>query len=204
MARGYLSAQASEGLACLRRDIRDLRDLSDGRGMLRAKAAAEHLRITWCASAQKYRRFCPVGPLGPLPCRRFSCLLCDLRTALNYVILPSGVSEMKAWVQRVLEASVSVDGRKISEIGRGYLVLLGVTHDDTDVKADELASKIATLRIFEDDCGKVNRSLLADVAPASPPPLRPRLRNRSTNGWCRRFAESSARRRSGPEVSVRI
>lgn len=67
---------------------------------------------------------------------------------------------MKAWVQRVLEASVSVEGRKISEIGCGYLILLGVTHDDTEAKADEMASKIATLRIFEDDSGKANKSLV--------------------------------------------
>jgi D-tyrosyl-tRNA(Tyr) deacylase len=67
---------------------------------------------------------------------------------------------MKAWVQRVLEASVAVDGRKISEIGRGYLVLLGVTHGDTQAQADEMAAKIATLRIFEDEDGRTNKSLL--------------------------------------------
>lgn len=67
---------------------------------------------------------------------------------------------MKAWVQRVLEASVRVDGETIAEIGQGYLVLLGVTHDDTQAKADEMAARIAHLRIFEDENGKANRSLL--------------------------------------------
>ena len=67
---------------------------------------------------------------------------------------------MKAWVQRVLEASVRVDGEIIAEIGQGFLVLLGVTHGDTPAQADEMAVKIANLRIFEDENGKANRSLL--------------------------------------------
>lgn len=67
---------------------------------------------------------------------------------------------MKAWVQRVLEASVRTDGETIAEIGQGYLVLLGVTHGDTEAKSDEMALKIANLRIFEDESGKANRSLL--------------------------------------------
>jgi D-tyrosyl-tRNA(Tyr) deacylase len=67
---------------------------------------------------------------------------------------------MKAWVQSVLEASVRVDGETIAEIGQGYLVLLGVTHGDTPAQADEMAAKIANLRIFEDENGKANRSLL--------------------------------------------
>ena len=67
---------------------------------------------------------------------------------------------MKAWVQRVLEASVRVDGEIIAEIGQGFLVLLGVTHGDTLAQADEMAAKIANLRIFEDENGKANRSLL--------------------------------------------
>lgn len=66
---------------------------------------------------------------------------------------------MKAWVQRVSEASVEVDGEKISEIGEGYLVLLGVTHDDDEAKADIIASRIAGIRIFEDENGKINRSI---------------------------------------------
>ena len=66
---------------------------------------------------------------------------------------------MKAWVQRVTEASVEIDGERVAEIGRGYLVLLGVTHDDTERKADEVAERIFALRIFEDEQGKTNRAL---------------------------------------------
>ena len=66
---------------------------------------------------------------------------------------------MKAWVQRVLEASVTIDGEKVAEIGQGYLVLLGVTHGDTEAAADKIAAKIVKLRIFEDENGKTNRSI---------------------------------------------
>jgi len=66
---------------------------------------------------------------------------------------------MKAWVQRVTEASVDIGGERVAEIGRGYLVLLGVTHTDTERNADKMAERICTLRIFEDDAGKTNRSI---------------------------------------------
>lgn len=67
---------------------------------------------------------------------------------------------MKAWIQRVLEASVEIDGDKVSEIGQGYLVLLGVTHSDTEKSSDEMSERICNLRIFEDENGKTNRSLI--------------------------------------------
>ena len=67
---------------------------------------------------------------------------------------------MRAVVQRVLRGSVSVAGRRVGEIGRGLVVLVGVTHDDTDAEAVRLAEKIAHLRIFEDAAGKMNLSLL--------------------------------------------
>jgi D-tyrosyl-tRNA(Tyr) deacylase len=67
---------------------------------------------------------------------------------------------MKAWIQRVTEASVETGGEIISEIGRGYLVLLGVTHTDTEKTADEIADRICKLRIFEDENGKTNRSVV--------------------------------------------
>ena len=67
---------------------------------------------------------------------------------------------MKAWIQRVTEASVTIDGEKVAEIGLGYLVLLGVTHTDTERQADELADRIVKLRIFEDEAGKTNRSIV--------------------------------------------
>ena len=66
---------------------------------------------------------------------------------------------MKAWVQRVLEASVTIDGEKVAEIRQGYLVLLGVAHADTEKAADEIADRIVKLRIFEDENGKINRSV---------------------------------------------
>ena len=67
---------------------------------------------------------------------------------------------MRALVQRVSEASVTVDGECIGKIGKGFLVLFGVTHSDTKAEADFLVDKVVNLRIFEDDEGKLNRSLL--------------------------------------------
>ena len=67
---------------------------------------------------------------------------------------------MRAVVQRVSRASVSVDGRVVGAIGRGVVVLVGVTHDDTGGQAEWLARKTAGLRIFEDAEGKINAGLL--------------------------------------------
>jgi D-tyrosyl-tRNA(Tyr) deacylase len=72
---------------------------------------------------------------------------------------------MRAVVQRVPRASVTVGGQIVGKIDRGLLVLLGVTHADNEVAADYLAEKIAGLRIFEDDAGKMNLSV-ADVGGA--------------------------------------
>lgn len=66
---------------------------------------------------------------------------------------------MKLVIQRVRQASVTVDGERISEIGCGLLVLVGVSHGDTPFDAQYLAGKTARLRIFEDDAGKMNRSV---------------------------------------------
>ena len=66
---------------------------------------------------------------------------------------------MKAIVQRVKNAGVAVDGETISGIGKGIMVLLGVAREDTEKEADYLVEKIIHLRIFEDDQGKMNRSL---------------------------------------------
>ena len=66
---------------------------------------------------------------------------------------------MKAWVQRVAEASVTIEGEKVAEIGQGYLVLLGVGVGDTEKASDEIADRIVKLRIFEDENGKINRSI---------------------------------------------
>ena len=69
---------------------------------------------------------------------------------------------MRAVLTRVKHASVSVDGKVIGKIGEGFLVLLGVTHEDTETQAVKLADKLTGLRIFEDENEKLNRSL-ADV-----------------------------------------
>ena len=66
---------------------------------------------------------------------------------------------MRALVQRVSSASVSVDGARVAGIGPGLLVLLGITHDDTPEQADRLADKVRALRIFEDADGKMNEAL---------------------------------------------
>ena len=66
---------------------------------------------------------------------------------------------MRAIVQRVTRASVTVDGDVVGEIGNGLVVLLGVAHDDTKQDADYLAPKIASLRIFDDAEGKMNLPL---------------------------------------------
>ena len=69
---------------------------------------------------------------------------------------------MRALVQRVSEASVAVGGEEVSRIGPGLLVLLGVRRGDGPEQADRLARKLLALRIFEDDEGRMNRSV-ADV-----------------------------------------
>ena len=66
---------------------------------------------------------------------------------------------MRALLQRVSSARVTVDGRTTGQINRGYVVLLGVTHSDTEAEADWLVNKIAGLRLFEDADDKMNLSL---------------------------------------------
>ena len=66
---------------------------------------------------------------------------------------------MRAVLTRVKSASVTVDGSVIGQIGQGFLILLGVTHEDTEAQAVKLADKLMGLRIFEDENGKMNRSL---------------------------------------------
>lgn len=67
---------------------------------------------------------------------------------------------MRVVVQRVRHASVTVDGEVVGEIGHGFLCLVGVTHDDTEADAVAVADKLAGLRVFPDEDGKMNRSLV--------------------------------------------
>ena len=67
---------------------------------------------------------------------------------------------MKLVVQRVTSASVTVDGETVGEIGGGLLVLVGVGHDDTAADAAHLAKKTANLRVFDDESGLMNRSVV--------------------------------------------
>ena len=67
---------------------------------------------------------------------------------------------MRVVVQRVKSASVTVDGKLISEVGKGLLVFHGVAQEDTSADLDYLTNKVAHLRVFEDDEGRMNRSLL--------------------------------------------
>ncbi len=69
-------------------------------------------------------------------------------------------TSMRIVLQRVTRAHVEVDGETVGSIGAGLVILLGVTHRDTQEDADYLASKVIQLRIFADDEGKMNRSLL--------------------------------------------
>ena len=66
---------------------------------------------------------------------------------------------MRAGLTRVKHASVTIDGKVHGQIGEGFLILLGITHEDTEAQAVKLADKLTGLRIFEDENGKMNRGL---------------------------------------------
>ena len=77
---------------------------------------------------------------------------------------------MRCVIQKVTEASVSVAGETVGQIGPGFVVLIGVRTEDTDADVRYMAEKVPNLRIFEDDAGKLNRSLLdvgADILAVS-------------------------------------
>ena len=67
---------------------------------------------------------------------------------------------MRAVIQRVSAGSVTIEGKVVAQIGQGFVILLGIGHSDTTRDAEELAEKIAHLRIFSDPEGKMNLSLL--------------------------------------------
>ena len=64
---------------------------------------------------------------------------------------------MRAVLTRVKHASVTIDGKVHGQIGEGFLILLGITHEDTEAQAVKLADKLTGLRIFEDENGKMNK-----------------------------------------------
>ncbi|MEI6054945.1 MAG: D-aminoacyl-tRNA deacylase [Lentisphaerota bacterium] len=66
---------------------------------------------------------------------------------------------MRIVIQRVSQASVKVDGNITGEIGKGFMVLLGITHNDTEKEADFMSDKVLNLRVFEDNDGKMNLGL---------------------------------------------
>jgi D-tyrosyl-tRNA(Tyr) deacylase len=66
---------------------------------------------------------------------------------------------LKALVQRVSQAAVDIEGERVAQIGRGMLVLLGVSREDTEAEADRLADKVRALRIFDDAEGRMNKPL---------------------------------------------
>ncbi len=66
---------------------------------------------------------------------------------------------MRAVLTRVKHASVTIDGKVHGQIGEGFLILLGITHEDTEAQTVKLADKLTGLRIFEDENGKMNRGL---------------------------------------------
>ncbi len=70
---------------------------------------------------------------------------------------------MRCLLQRVSSANVTVDANTVGEIGKGYLILFGVAPNDSEAVADALARKVASLRVFDDDDGKMNLSI-TDVA----------------------------------------
>ena len=75
---------------------------------------------------------------------------------------------MRVLIQRVTRASVSVAGETVGKIGSGFLLLVGITHNDTPEQVTQMAQKVANLRIFDDACGNLNRSALDLLAAGDP------------------------------------
>ena len=105
---------------------------------------------------------------------------------------------MRACVQRVRHASVTVDDCVVGEIGRGMLVLLGVSQDDDEKDARHLADKTASLRIFEDEEGKMNRSLLETGGAMLV------VSQFTLLGDCRKGRRPSFVKAAGPEMAERL
>ncbi len=88
------------------------------------------------------------------------CNISVERDKIRSIICPSGIDLiMKFVIQRVTEANVSVDGKVIGSIGKGYMVLIGVSNSDDETVADKMIKKLIGLRIFSDEDGKTNLSI---------------------------------------------
>ena len=126
---------------------------------------------------------------------------------------------MRALVQRVSSAAVSVGGERIAAIGPGLLVLLGVTHDDGPGEADRLADKVRALRVFRDADGRMNEplgerevlcvsqfTLYADTARGNRPSYVAAARPEHAEPLYERFCErlGAARGRFGAEMAVEL
>jgi len=105
---------------------------------------------------------------------------------------------VRACVQRVIEAKVTVDGAVTGQIGKGFVVLLGVGANDVEADATWLADKIVGLRVFEDEAGKMNRSL-AEVAGAALV-----VSQFTLYGDCRRGRRPSFTGAAPPELAERL
>ena len=124
---------------------------------------------------------------------------------------------MRAVIQRVLESSVTVDGKVVGQSEKGYMILLGVVKGDTEKEAELLARKTASLRVFEDENGKMNKSVLdidgeilaisqftlcADTASGHRPSFSPAARPDWANELYEKFVEQL--RQSGIRVETGI
>ena len=126
---------------------------------------------------------------------------------------------MRALVQRVSRASVTVDGERIASIGRGLVVLLGVTHEDGAAEADRLADKVRALRVFPDADGRMNEplgersvlcvsqfTLYGDARRGNRPSYVAAARPEQAAPLCERFADrlGAARGRFGADMAVEL
>jgi D-tyrosyl-tRNA(Tyr) deacylase len=105
---------------------------------------------------------------------------------------------MRACIQRVTEAQVTVDGKVTGRIGRGFVVLLGIGQDDGEPQVTWLADKIVGLRVFEDEAGRMNRSL-AEVGGAMLV-----ISQFTLYGDCRRGRRPSFTDAAPPELAERL
>ncbi len=105
---------------------------------------------------------------------------------------------MRAIVQRVAEAWVEVEGKRVAQIGQGILVLLGVGREDTENDARYLAQKVAHLRLFEDAEGKLNRSVLEVGGSALV------VSNFTLYGDCRKGRRPSFANSAPPEIAEHL